>query len=99
MSQVLKGRNPLMGALMAGALGLSLIPSVPSPRRAQRRVKDTTPKFTPYSAFTERERIINSLTNWQSTQMMRACKGKVKNLTNDQLNHYAQLPHWKRMSA
>ena len=46
-----------------------------------------------------RQAIINKMTNWQSHQASRMCKGKWDALTIEQLNHFASLRHWKGGAA
>lgn len=40
---------------------------------------------------TDRSKTIDRMTNWQKSQMMRACEGVLNNLTDEQVTYYASL--------
>lgn len=45
----------------------------------------------------ERHLLIERMTNWQRNQMLKACKGKPRDLTTEQLKEFADMPHWKEV--
>lgn len=45
--------------------------------------------------ISERECIINSMTNWQRNQAGKACKGRWSKLSVEKADKFANMPHWK----
>lgn len=43
-----------------------------------------------------KQELINSMTNWQRNQFMKAVKGNVKDAPLETAIEYASKPHWKQ---
>lgn len=49
-----------------------------------------------WSEKQEREKIVNSMTNWQRNICLRACKGNLSRFSTETLRAYANTVHWKK---
>lgn len=58
--------------------------------------KNKANRYTPPDEELQRQRLIGSMTNWQRNQAGRKCKGNWSRLSIYDLQHYANLPHWKK---
>lgn len=93
-----KATQTRKAALMLGAAGMILggLHKV----REVRTIKPYNPNRLPkgFFPFTERDRLLNKMTNWQRNKCLQFYKGKgaLKAAPLEKLAEFCKLPHWKK---
>lgn len=88
--------NAAIMGLVSGFFGTPPAPN--EPREKKRTLLITPPAYKAVAHYehpNKRLCLINKMTNWQRHQAAKACKGHWKRLTDEDLEKFTRLTHWK----